>query len=78
MFSVKCAYFLAMQRRKQLVGEQSNSGRATTRCQGIWRMRVPHSVKIFIWKAINAVIPTERNLFYRRVTDTTLCPICEQ
>lgn len=78
LFSVKSAYYLAVQRKKQMGVEQSNISRDFLRSQCIWKMRVPQSVKIFIWKAINEALPTKRNLFHRRITEIALCPICEQ
>lgn len=60
LFNVKSAYYLAVKRKKQVEGEQSDNNRAKLGWQCIWKMRVPNTVKVFIWKAVNEAIPTKK------------------
>lgn len=37
---------------------------------------IPNKIKLFCWKALNEIIPTNFNLFKRGVSTTMLYPLC--
>ncbi|KAK2659019.1 hypothetical protein Ddye_005552 [Dipteronia dyeriana] len=41
-----------------------------------WRLKIPSKVKIFLWKACNNWIPSNKNLASRRVSIVNSCPVC--
>jgi hypothetical protein len=49
---------------------------STNNWQTCWKLRVPNVVKIFLWKALNNLLPTKNNLYKKGVTKDSLCPIC--
>lgn len=62
---LKSAYFLAVQEKKQLVGESSNNDRSIAGSQGIYmEIKSGTCSEDFIWTSINKAIPTKSNLFY--------------
>lgn len=42
----------------------------------IWHMQVPHTVKVFIWRACHNALTTKANLCRRQITEDPLCPTC--
>jgi hypothetical protein len=43
----------------------------------IWKIKGPRMVKMFMWQACSNILPTRENLFKRKVTTNSLCPICQ-
>ncbi|KAL5759883.1 hypothetical protein ACOSQ2_018721 [Xanthoceras sorbifolium] len=42
----------------------------------LWRMSIPHRIKMFLWKASKNWLPTKSNLFAHKVPVDNLCPLC--
>jgi hypothetical protein len=42
----------------------------------IWRMRIPRTVQMFIWRACNEILPTMEKLHSRPIVSDPICPIC--
>jgi len=42
----------------------------------IWNLKVPNATKMFLWKAINNLLPTKDNLLKRKVMPDKQCLIC--
>ncbi|XP_062155083.1 uncharacterized protein LOC133863104 [Alnus glutinosa] len=55
LFSVKSAYHLEMQHRKQSRGESSKTGLVERIWKTLWNLNVPPVVKHFAWKVIHKV-----------------------
>ncbi|XP_042952140.1 uncharacterized protein LOC122289228 [Carya illinoinensis] len=76
--SVKSAYYIDLERKKQKTGETSN-GEQNERWWGkIWKLTSSGKVKHFIWKALNEILPTRSNLFKRIIVDNATCPTCSR
>jgi hypothetical protein len=46
-------------------------------CKGLWKLKVPNTVKIFTWRACNSLLPTKENLCRRGVVMDPLFPCCK-
>jgi ribonuclease HI len=77
-FTVRSAYYLAVEKQGQSRGESSGTSSMEKFWKTIWSLAVQNSVKMLIWKACNNILPTKDNLFKRRVVDHTTCLICER
>lgn len=75
IFSVHGAYYLEVGRKIRERGENSEGARFDWKL--ILSMNVPGVVKVFLWKALNDCLPTRRNLFRRKMVESSCCPICE-
>ncbi|XP_062170938.1 uncharacterized protein LOC133876698 [Alnus glutinosa] len=42
----------------------------------LWSLKIPNSVKVFLWKACHNLLPTKANLLKRKVVEDGLCPCC--
>lgn len=42
----------------------------------IWKLMIPNSVKMFVWRTCKNILLTMQNLKRRKITDQLLCPIC--
>lgn len=63
---------------RRAVGESSNCNLNKGLWKRIWELNVSNVVKNFIWKEIKEVLPTNINLFYRKVLKDVFCPICRR
>jgi ribonuclease HI len=75
IFSMRSAYFLEMENLASKHGSSSRSdtGKEWKEC---WRLNVPNTVKLFLWKALHNLLPTRVNLAKRGVIKDTSYPIC--
>ncbi|XP_062164873.1 uncharacterized protein LOC133871438 [Alnus glutinosa] len=76
-FTVRSAYHLEMQRRRQEEGECSTQGDNTEFWKWLWGLQAPGVIKNFAWKVANELLPTRQNLFRRKVISAPFCPFCE-
>jgi ribonuclease HI len=76
-FSVKSAYHVAMEMGRRYVGSSSSEGPHCGLWRRIWRIGGPRVVKLFMWQACNNILPTNENLFKRKILTDALCPICK-
>lgn len=44
----------------------------------LWRLNIQSKIKIFIWKAIHAILPSHLHLVLRDITTNNLCPHCTE
>lgn len=65
-----------MERRAQIVGCSSLASQSNPYWQHLWKIKVPRSVTLFLWRACNEVLPTKNNLFKIKVVPTPVCPMC--
>ncbi|KAF5205698.1 Reverse transcriptase zinc-binding domain [Thalictrum thalictroides] len=72
-FTVRSAYnCLSAENVLQTQTQVSNKSLWST----IWKLRVPHRIKLFAWKCIRNCLPTKSNLHFRNITKNDLCPMC--
>ncbi|KAG6626752.1 hypothetical protein CIPAW_15G073500 [Carya illinoinensis] len=75
-FSVKSAYFLDSDMRRHPFGQPSNNGGGDGQWRKIWHLQVPGKVKLFIWRALNDIIPTKGILARKQIVNEGSCPVC--
>jgi hypothetical protein len=44
----------------------------------LWRLKIPSKCKIFLWRALHAIIPLKSILVNRHIGTSGQCPICQQ
>lgn len=74
-FSVKNAYHVEWNRDRMVKGEPSRYYEEQIDWKLIWNLRVLRSIKHFIWKAANKILPTRSNICKKRIIDTNLYPL---
>jgi hypothetical protein len=42
----------------------------------LWKLKIPHAAKVFLWRACSNALATKANLFRRKITEDPLCPMC--
>ncbi|XP_026458437.1 uncharacterized protein LOC113358942 [Papaver somniferum] len=73
-FSVKYAYKTINNEFSNRVRQQSSISKETWR--NLWRTKVPHKIKLIIWKCLRNIVPTLTKIsHYKRGIDTK-CPFC--
>ncbi|KAF5441933.1 hypothetical protein F2P56_037100 [Juglans regia] len=65
-----------MERKRRLQGDGSKIEKSDAVWKQLWGLEVPAVVKMFLWKALNNILPTKSNLFKKKIADCPLCPIC--
>jgi hypothetical protein len=75
-FSVRSAYHLEVDRRSRVVGSSSVCASSNSSWSRIWKMKIPRSIILFLWRASNEIHPTKSNLFKRKLIPDPLCPMC--
>ncbi|KAL2928664.1 hypothetical protein RDABS01_000015 [Bienertia sinuspersici] len=75
-FSVRSAYFLAMEERKR--GRASTSSDPTRDVwKKVWQLHLPPKIKIFAWKIMHDSVQTKLNLLKRGMGNVDpICPMC--
>jgi hypothetical protein len=77
IFSVRSAYHLEMEYNARNAGEGSRKQSKKKIWKACWNLQSPNVVKMFLWRALNNLLPTRRNLRCRGVNLDSVCPICE-
>jgi hypothetical protein len=77
-FFVKSAYHLEKEKRVLQHGEGSDRSGYSKIWKSIWRLTVPNSVKVFMWRACNNLIPTKGSLQKRGIVKDSFCIFCNQ
>ena len=75
-YSVRSVYHLDMKMSMGASSSSSDPHDCNTLWQNIWKRRIPNTVKMFLWRAFNNLLPTKTNLYKRGVVKEKLCPIC--
>lgn len=75
-FSVRNAYHLEVDKRSRVVGSSSVCASSNSSWSRIWKMKIPRSIILFLWRASNEILPTQSNLFKRKLVPDPLCPMC--
>ena len=79
LFSVKSTYQLLEKTRKEdSRGECSQFARFRWLWRFTWKLGIPGKIKHFIWRAFHDSLPTNANLFRRKIKSHPFCLICNQ
>jgi ribonuclease HI len=76
VFSVKSAYHLGWDLLNSKKGECSSSSNRSDFWKKLWAINAPNSLKKFLWRACQNLLPSEQNLLRKSVVDNVLCPCC--
>ncbi|XP_026436617.1 uncharacterized protein LOC113334619 [Papaver somniferum] len=76
IFSVKSAYNKLTEARVQ--NQATVNDVPTTVWKALWKMKLPHRVKLFIWKCLKNIVPTRVGLSQSLQDIETHCEICKQ
>ncbi|KAL0445036.1 UNVERIFIED_CONTAM: putative mitochondrial protein [Sesamum latifolium] len=75
IFSVRSAYHLALSLDSPA---GSSTGRWNSRVwRALWQAYIPNKAKVFMWRAIQNILPTASNLAKRLKSDSVVCPFCD-
>ena len=78
-FTVKSAYYIALNLSKGEVDEECSSGDCRAPLwKRIWHLKIPSKIRIFGWRACLNGLPTAENLKKRGINTSELCPCCEK
>lgn len=76
IFTTRSAYQILAEDKNRHTSSSSNPERLHAFWKGICRVKVPYKIRVFMWRACSYILPTKTSLFKRRVTSSSLCPIC--
>lgn len=76
-FTVKSAYLLMNQMQQDAMGQCSTSESHKEVWRKIWNLNAPNASKMLLWRASHDSLPTNLNLFRRKIRESPFCPICE-
>jgi hypothetical protein len=57
-------------------GESSHKSKDMSLWKEMWRLKVPSSTKVFLWRACQNILPTKDNLLKRGVVKEVNCIFC--
>jgi hypothetical protein len=79
LFMVKSAYQLLEKLRKEETrGECSNSASYWWLWRYTWKLSIPGKIKHFLWRAFHDSLPTNANLFLRKIKSNPFCKTCDR
>lgn len=79
-YSVKSAYYITRDIKKSRQAALSSSGSVTTtrNWSYIWKLRLPNTLKVFVWRLLKNGLPVTSNLVRRNISIDNVCPICKE
>ena len=75
-FLVQSAYKLGIEIQKKEKCGSSSSLRWSSFWKKLWSAKVPHKIRIFMWRACSNILPTCTRLFERKIGSNYSCPVC--
>lgn len=76
-FSVRSAYRIIQHCKQHILGESSIEQTSTPLWRALWRMRVPHKIKVFAWRACLNGLPCFLNLMRKQIAIKGMCVFCD-
>ncbi|XP_040996249.1 uncharacterized protein LOC121242444 [Juglans microcarpa x Juglans regia] len=76
-FTVKSAYHMHQEMNQALKGQPSSSHNFKEVWKTLWQLQVSPGEKVFLWRACLNALPTQSNLFKKKIVEHPKCPICE-
>ncbi|CAI9761215.1 unnamed protein product [Fraxinus pennsylvanica] len=79
IYTVRSGYrlFVKINRDRQL-GEVSYADDQRKMWKKIWKMQIPHKIRVFAWRVCHNGLPTLRNLLARKVIEDAVCKFCNK
>ncbi|XP_035539661.1 uncharacterized protein LOC118344031 [Juglans regia] len=77
-FSVRSAYHMENDREVAAQGQASTSNSLKEVWNRIWQIQATPGDKTFLWRACQEALPTQYNLYKKRVVSDPICPICNR
>lgn len=78
IFTTRSAYQMMVEDKNNASGSSSNLVRRNLFWKGIWRAKVPHKIRMFMWHAYSSILPTKTNLFKQGIVSSLSCPNCQE
>lgn len=75
-FTVKSAYWAAKRLKDVASSTPSSSSNNPAPWKWFWHLRIPHKVKIFLWRCMRGILQTKVNLQRRGSVLDATCPRC--
>ncbi|RYQ92149.1 hypothetical protein Ahy_B09g098304 [Arachis hypogaea] len=80
-YTVKSGYRAAKEEKdakeEEKLNEASSSQNHREIWGTIWRLPVPQKIRMFLWKAVEGILPVNSNLYKRRCAVKPSCSICQ-
>ena len=76
VFSISSAYKLLASGVDESQVETSDQSAQKQFWKAVWGLRVPNKFKHFIWQACNNALPTMSKMFWRKITPSDQCELC--
>lgn len=78
-FSVRSCYLLIRSggSANQDTSRGSRSGAGGPSWKEIWSLDIPPKLRMFLWRACRNILPTQVELFRRRISVNPMCPECQ-
>ena len=77
VFNISNDYKLFASGDAERQAESSNRDAQKQFWKGVWRLRVLNKIKHFIWRACNDALPMMSNIFWRQITSSNKCELCQ-
>ena len=78
MFSTSSAFKLIVSGASTSTIGSSNLDNQRKFWKGLWQLRVPNKIKLFVWTACNDALPTMGNLHRRHIAPSDHCNLYQQ
>ncbi|XP_012847034.1 PREDICTED: uncharacterized protein LOC105967016 [Erythranthe guttata] len=80
-FTVKSCYQLALvtshnYHANRGLANESSSGLSSRRWRNIWHLALPPKIRMFLWRACSDILPTQAELFRRKIATSPMCNHC--
>ncbi|KAL6279433.1 hypothetical protein ACE6H2_016314 [Prunus campanulata] len=78
-YSVKFGYHIThSMANSRIVGPPQTSHVVSTQVwKGLWKLKSLPKIKFFCWRILSNAIATKLNLFKRKISQSSMCPVCE-
>nr|XP_025703912.1 uncharacterized protein LOC112805796 [Arachis hypogaea] len=79
-FTTKTGYYAAKKEEDERSHYYSPSSSSVFEelWEGIWNIKAPQKIKMFLWKVAHNIIPVRANLKKKSLLTNSVCPICAQ
>ena len=78
IFTTNSAYKLIVSGAMNSFVGSSNLDNQRKFWRGLWQLRVPNKIKMFVWKACNDALPTMDNLYRQHIAHSDRCNLCQK
>ena len=75
-YNVRSAYRMLVDNENQLLPSSSTSNGDGSVWKKIWKVRVPHKIRHFLWRATKDSLPTKQDLVAQHIPVGNICDGC--